>query len=90
MRFDWFQNEDTKTVKTIRDHAERLNFEFNDEIQSEHFVASCNLSIEGCSVRHKDELQNVIIVMHSHFSDMSGQDVRTTHTHTHTHTHTQT
>jgi hypothetical protein len=81
MRFDWFQNEDTNIVKTIRDYAERLKFEFNDEIQSEHFGASRNLSIEGCSVRYKDELQNVIMVMHSHFSDTSRQDARTTHTH---------
>jgi hypothetical protein len=81
MRFDWFQNEDAKTVKTIRDCAERLKFEFNDEIQSEHFGASHNHSIEGCSVRCEDELQNVIMVMHSHFSDTSGQDARTTHTH---------
>jgi hypothetical protein len=82
VRFDWFQkNEDTKIVKSVRDHAERLKFELNDEIQSEHFGVSGNLSIEGCSVRCKDELQNVIMVMHSHFSDTSRQDARTTHTH---------
>ena len=63
MRFDWFKSDDTKIVKTIRDYAERLKLEFNDEIQSEHFGASRNLSIEGCSVRYKDELQNIIMVM---------------------------
>ena len=81
MRFDWFKSEDAKIVKTIRDYAERLKFEFNHEIQSEHFGASRNLSIEGCSVRYKDELQNIIMEMHSHFSDTSRQDARTTHTH---------
>jgi hypothetical protein len=78
MRFEWFQNEDA--VKTIRDYAERLKFEFNNEIQSEHFGASRNLSIEGCSVRYMHEL-NVMMEMHSHFSDTSRQDARTTHTH---------
>jgi hypothetical protein len=78
MRFEWFKSEDA--VKTIRDYAERLKFEFNNEIQSEHFGASRNLSIEGCSVRYMHEL-NVMMEMHSHFSDTSRQDARTTHTH---------
>ena len=73
MRFDWFKNEDSKIVKTIRDYAERLKFEFNNEIQSEHFGASHNLSIEGCSVRYKeDELRHIIME-----DRMQGQ-----HTHT--------
>jgi hypothetical protein len=81
MRFDWFKDEDTTIVKTIRDYAERLKFEFNNEIQSEHFGASRNLSIEGCSVRFMNEHKNVIMEMHSHFSDTSRQDARTTHSH---------
>ncbi len=81
MRFDWFKNEDPPSVKTIRDYAERLKFEFNNEVQSEHFGASRNLSIEGCSVRYVDGLKNIIMQMHSHFSDTSRQDARTTHTH---------
>ena len=68
-------------VKTIQDYAERLKFEFNNEVQSEHFGASRNLSIEGCSVRYLDLLKNIIMEMHSHFSDTSRQDARTTHTH---------
>ncbi len=52
MRYEWFKNEDAPIVKTIRDYAERLKFEFNNEIQSKHFGASRNLSIEGCSVWH--------------------------------------
>jgi hypothetical protein len=78
MRFEWFKSEDA--VKIIRDYAERLKFEFNNEIQSEHFGASCNLSIEGCSVRYMHAL-NVMLKMHFHFSDTSRQDARTTHTH---------
>jgi hypothetical protein len=49
MCFEWFKSKDA--VKTIRDYAERLKFEFNNEIHSEHFGASCNLPIEGRSVR---------------------------------------
>jgi hypothetical protein len=81
MRFDWFRNEDPPSVKTIRDYAERLKFEFNNEVQSEHFGASRNLSIEGCSVRYLDGVKNIMMEMHSHFSDTSRQDARTTHTH---------
>jgi hypothetical protein len=78
MCFEWFKSKDA--VKTIRDYAERLKFEFNNEIQSEHFGASCNLPIEGRSVRYMHQL-NVMMEMHSHFSDTSRQDARTTHTH---------
>jgi hypothetical protein len=46
LRFEWFKRKDV--VKTIRDYAEHLKFEFNNEIQSEHFGASRNLPIEGC------------------------------------------
>jgi hypothetical protein len=42
---------------------------------------SRNLFIAGCSVRYKDEVKNLIMEMHSHFSDTSRQDARTTHTH---------
>ena len=81
MRFDWFKNEEYWIVKTIGDYAERLKFESNNEVQSEHFGASRNLSIEGCSVRYLDLLKNINMEMHSHFSDTSRQDARTTHTH---------
>jgi hypothetical protein len=60
MCFDWLKNEDANIVKTIRDYTEWLKFEFNNEIQSEHFGASCNLSIEGCNGRYKDELKMLI------------------------------
>ena len=67
-------------VKTIRDYAERLKFELNQEIQSEHFGNSRTLSIEGCSCRYmKDDV--CYMEMHSHFSDDKRQDSRTTHRH---------
>jgi hypothetical protein len=81
MPYEWFKNEDALIVKTIQDYAEHLKFEFNNEIQSEHFSASRNLSLEGCSVRYMDNFKNIIMEMHSHFSDTSRQDARTTHTH---------
>jgi hypothetical protein len=82
MRFDWFKNDNAPPVlKTIRDYAEGLKFDFNNEIQSEHFGVGRNMSIEGCSVRYIDGLQNIIMEMHSHFSDSSKQDARTMHTH---------
>jgi hypothetical protein len=78
MRFEWYKSKDA--VKTIRDYTERIKFEFNNEIQSEHFGASHNLSIEGCSVRYMHEL-NVLMEMHSHFLDTSRHDARTMLTH---------
>ena len=38
-------------VETTRDYAERLKFEFDNEIMSEHFGNYWSLSIEGCSAR---------------------------------------
>jgi hypothetical protein len=82
MRFDWFKNENAKIVKTIRGYGERVKFGFNNEIQSEHFGVSCHLSIEGCSVRYKDEVKRIIMEMHPHFCNTPRrQDARTAHTH---------
>lgn len=79
MRQDWFKRSHN-FIKTIRDYAERLKFEFNLEIQSEHFGNCRSLSIEGCSCRFMKEGQ-LLMEMHSHFSDSSRQDARTTYAH---------
>jgi hypothetical protein len=91
MRADYFKSM-PYSVKTIRDYAEALKMEFNNEIQSEHFGNSRALSIEGSSVRmfNRSSLaayeQNIITVdelvrtmeTHSHFSAGKRQDARTT------------
>jgi hypothetical protein len=79
MRLDWFKRS-LNFIKTIRDYAERLKFEFNLEIQSEHFGNCRSLSIEGCSCRYM-RLAECLMEMHSHFSDSSRQDSRTTFAH---------
>jgi hypothetical protein len=80
MRLDWFTRM-LKCIKTIHDYAERLKISMNNEIQSEHFGHSRSLSIEGCSCRYLDALGKCIMEMHSHFSDLSRQDARTTFSH---------
>ena len=77
MRQDWFKR-CPNFIKTIRDYAERLKFEFNLEIQSEHFGNCWSLSIEGCSCRFIKE-GKILIEMHSHFSDSSRQDATNAH-----------
>ena len=37
-------------VETTRDYAERLSFELNNKIMSQHFGNNLSLSIEGASV----------------------------------------
>ena len=37
-------------IETTRDYAERLSFELNNEIMSQHFGNSISLSMEGVSV----------------------------------------
>jgi hypothetical protein len=63
-----------------KNYVERLKFEFNLEIQSEHFGNCWSLSIEGCSCQFMKEGQ-LLMKMHSHFSDPSRQDARTTYAH---------
>jgi hypothetical protein len=79
MRLDWFKRS-LNFIKTIRDYAERLKFEFNLEIQSEHFGNCRSLSIEGCSCRYM-RLAECLMEMHSHFSDSLRQDSRKTFAH---------
>jgi hypothetical protein len=79
MRHDWFKRSNN-FIKMIRDYAERLKFEFNLEIQSEHFGNCRSLSIEGCSCRFM-RAGLLLMEMHSHFSDSSRQDARTTFAH---------
>jgi hypothetical protein len=80
MRLDWFRRM-LKCIKTIHDYAERLKVSMNNEIQSEHFGHSRSLSIEGCSCRYMDDSGKSVMEMHSHFSDLSRQDARTTFSH---------
>ena len=79
MRQDWFKH-CNNFIKTISDYAERLKFEFNLEIQSEHFGNCWSLSIEGCSCRFMKE-GKILMEIHSHFLDSSRQDARTTYAH---------
>jgi hypothetical protein len=74
MRLDWFSKGSHKIMKTIRDYAKQLNFEFNLKIQSENFGNCCSLSIEGCSCRYMKEAK-CLMEMHSHFSDLSRKSV---------------
>ena len=83
-------------VETTRDYAERLSFEFNNEIMSQHFGNSLSLSIEGASVRFfkkKDidsyqndksivvEQEESVMHFHSHLSDNALQNAATTYHH---------
>ncbi len=83
-------------VETTCDYAERLSFELNHEIMSQHFGNSLSLSIEGASVRFfkqedikqykEDTSVNVkqedsIIHFHLHLSDVALQNAATTYYH---------
>jgi hypothetical protein len=81
-------------IDTTRDYAERLAFEFNDEIMSEGFGNSRSLSMEGCSVRFfpKEAIElygetgafdasKTEMNFHSHFSDGKMQNAATTNRH---------
>ena len=46
-------------VETARDYAERLKFEFDNEIMSEHFGNYWSLSIEGCSAQFFPNTKNI-------------------------------
>ena len=79
----------------VHDYSERLTASFAGEIQSEHFGASRNLSLEGVvfqthSAQEIADYKNGVWdggtlsctkTMHSHFSDNSRQDAWTTFAH---------
>jgi hypothetical protein len=82
-------------AETHRDYAERLLFEFTNEIMSEHFGNSRSLSMEGSTVRffpaqlaeiYCEGMPAVLqdhtaMHFHSHFSDGSMQNAATTYFH---------
>mgnify|MGYP000211327405 FL=1 len=83
-------------VETTRDYAERLSFELNHEIMSQHFGNSLSLSIEGASVRffkqedikrYKEDTsvtvkqEDSIMHFHLHLSDVALQNAATTYYH---------
>jgi hypothetical protein len=83
-------------AETTRDYAERLTFEFTQEIMSQHFGDSRDMSMEGSSVRtfleedikaFKEGVLEVLSVVdstmdfHSHFSDDNLQNAAATHCH---------
>jgi hypothetical protein len=82
-------------AETHRDYAERLLFEFTNEIMSEHFGNSRSLSMEGSTVRffpaqlaeiYREGMPAVLqdhtaMHFHSHFSDDSMQNAATTYFH---------
>jgi hypothetical protein len=82
-------------AETHRDYAERLLFEFMNEIMSEHFGNSRSLSMEGSTARffpaeiaeiYREGLraiqqEDTETHFHSHFSDGSMQNAATTYCH---------
>jgi hypothetical protein len=81
-------------VETMRDYAERLSFEFNQEIISQHFGDSGDMSIEGSSnktfkAEDIESFENGLLEVlgeadatmdfHSHFSDDNLQNAASTH-----------
>ena len=84
-----------KTINTHRDYAERILAVLTDEIQSEHFGNSRDLSIEGSVAifypkseidkyeRGEKTLEELEPIMesHSHFSDDKEQNAATTYNH---------
>jgi hypothetical protein len=81
---------------TTRDYAEALQFEFTNEIMSEHFGNSRALSMEGSAIRtfilaaiasYRQGLpenyssEDVQMKFHSHFSDDKTQNAASTHAH---------
>ena len=81
-------------AETTRDYAERLCFEFTQEIMSQHFGDSRDMSMEGSSVRtfKADEIKSyqegsllelssadATMDFHSHFSDDNLQNAASTH-----------
>ena len=46
-------------IETTRDYAERLSFELNNEIMSQHFVNSISLSTEDVCVQFSNALPNL-------------------------------
>jgi hypothetical protein len=83
-------------AETTRDYAERLSFEFTQEIMSQHFGDSRDMSMEGSSARtfraeaielfQKGLLEvlgdaDATMEFHSHFSDDNLQNAASTHCH---------
>ena len=83
-------------AETTRDYAERLTFEFTQEIMSQHFGDSRDMSLEGSTARtFKAEdiesfKQGLLVSLtesdatmdfHSHFSDDNLQNAASTHCH---------
>jgi hypothetical protein len=83
-------------AETTRDYAERLSFEFTQEIMSQHFGDSRDMSMEGSSVKtfteediraYRDGLLQLLnetdatMDFHSHFSDDNLQNAASTHCH---------
>ena len=84
-------------IETTRDYAERLSFELNNEIMSQHFGNSISLSMEGVAVRffNKEKVnefsnnnqasydfeKDTLMNFHSHLSDFSFQNASSTHQH---------
>ena len=84
-------------VETIRDYAERLSFEYNQEIMSTNFGNSTSISMEGVCARffqkkivesyttqlllNFDVNNDTIAHFHSHLSDSQIQNACSTHQH---------
>ena len=79
-------------IDTTRDYAERLQFEFANEIMSQHFGNSRTLSMEGSSVRffpsnivgNADATytqEDTSMHFHSHLCDGKVQNAASTHFH---------
>jgi hypothetical protein len=89
MQNEWFRKL-VYIIRTIRDFAEALQMEFYKEIQLEHFGECLSLHIEGssaqfispasCAALDRREISteklDVVMKIHSHFSDCSRQDSR--------------
>ena len=79
-------------VETIRDYAERLSFDFDNEIMSQHFGNSLSLSMEGVFVRYiqktsvkSNNLNNVSkSEFYSHMSESKIQNAGSTNQHMNT------
>jgi hypothetical protein len=83
-------------AETTRDYAERLTFEFTQEIMSQHFGDSRDMSLEGSTARtfkaeDIESFQQGLLVeltqsdttmdFHSHFSDDNLQNAAASHCH---------
>jgi hypothetical protein len=83
-------------TETTRDYAKRLSFEFTQEIMSQHFGDSSDMSMEGlsvCTFKAEDiksfqegplevlSMANATMHLHSHFSNSNLQNAAATHSH---------